>query len=289
LREHRRRGYFLLLTSSSLDEFPTLRYDGVGYFRYLPLTKKGFGTQSMAESHKRKHRNAKRIVVSPDGPYVVHGGTPLVHKTQIVSEHGEPLTWQTGEVLETPETYDLCRCGHSRFKPFCDVAHALIDFDGSETADTRVTAERQVLYPGGKGIVVRRDLPLCMESGFCGNRLTNVEEMVPHTEDTQVRAQVMAMIERCPSGSYTYALEEGEDDIEPDLPEQIAIITEITSEGPIAGPLWVTGNVPIERADGQPLETRNRVTLCRCGLSKSKPLCDGMHRFEAAREEPDRE
>jgi CDGSH-type Zn-finger protein len=237
----------------------------------------------MAENHKKRNRNAKGIVVSPDGPYVVHGGIPLVHKTQVVSEHGEPLTWRTGEAFDAPETYDLCRCGQSKFKPFCDVTHCLIDFDGTETADTQLTVERRQIIGGGTGIVVKRDLPLCMESGFCGNRRTNVEEMVPHTGDTQVRAQVMAMIERCPSGSYAYALEEGGDDIEPDLPQQIAVTTEMTSNGPIAGPLWVTGNVPIERADGQPFETRNRVTLCCCGLSKSKPLCDGMHRVEAAR------
>jgi uncharacterized Fe-S cluster protein YjdI len=135
-----------------------------------------------------------------------------------------------------------------------------------------------VVYQGGTEIVVKRDYPLCMDSGFCANRVTSVEEMVPHTEDTQVRAQVMAMIERCPSGSYTYALAEGEDDLEPDLPRQIAVTTEITADGPIAGPLWVSGNIPVERADGLPLETRNRVTLCCCGLSATKPLCDGSHR-----------
>ena len=226
----------------------------------------------------------KKIVVTEDGPYMVHGRVPLVEKTQVVSEHGEPLTWKSGEVCETPETYELCRCGQTKFPPFCDVTHALIDFDGTETADTRLTAERQVTYEGGTGIVVKRDMPLCMESGFCGNRITNVEEMVPHTGDTQVRAQVMAMIERCPSGSYTYALEGDEDDIEPDLRQQIAVTTEITSEGPIAGPLWVTGNIRIERADGQPLETRNRVTLCCCGQSKIKPLCDGTHREMATHE-----
>ena len=32
----------------------------------------------------------------------------------------------------------------------------------------------------------------------------------------------------------------------PDLPGQVAGITEITSHGPIAGPLWVTGAIPIE-------------------------------------------
>jgi CDGSH-type Zn-finger protein len=238
----------------------------------------------MAKGTKRNSEREKRIVVTKDGPYVVHGHIPLVRKTQVVSEHGEPLTWKKGESIETPETYELCRCGKSKYGPLCDVTHALIDFDGTETADTGVTAERQVTFEGGTRIVVKRDYSVCMESGFCGNRITDVEEMVPHTEDTQVRAQVMAMIERCPSGSYAYSLEEGEDDVEPDLPQQIAQSTEITSDGPIEGPLWVTGGIPIERADGQPFETRNRVTLCDCGLSKSKPLCDGTHREARTRE-----
>jgi CDGSH-type Zn-finger protein len=56
------------------------------------------------------------------------------------------------------------------------------------------------------------------------------------------------------------------------------VVTEFTSEGPVTGSLWVTGNIPVERADGQPFETRNRVTLCGCGRSKIKPLCDGTHR-----------
>jgi hypothetical protein len=103
--------------------------------------------------------------------------------------------------------------------------------------------------------------------------------MVPNTDDTPTRSNVIAMIERCPSGSYTYAIEENEGDIEPDLPEQIAVTVDITSDGPIEGPLWVTGNIPIERADGQALETRNRVTLCCCGRSTNKPLCDGSHRY----------
>ena len=227
----------------------------------------------------KNHKHDRKIVVSIDGPYVVHGRIPLVHKIQIVSEYGEPLSWQTGNVIETPETYELCRCGESSYKPFCDVSHGLFDFDGTEAADTNTTAERQETYEGGTRIVVKRDYSVCMESGFCGNRFTNIQEMVPQTDDTQIRSLVMAMIERCPSGSYTYSTKEGENDIEPDLPQQIAIVTEITSEGPIGGPLWVTGNIPIERSDGEPFETRNRVTLCACGHSKQKPLCDGTHRF----------
>ena len=232
----------------------------------------------MATINGRDTNNGKKIVVRKNGPYIVHGDVPLVRKAQVVSEHGEPLTWKKGEAIETSEAYTLCRCGQSSKKPFCDGMHARIDFDGTESADTSVTAERQVIYAGGTKIVVKRDYSLCAESGFCGNRITDIQKMVPDTDDTQVRAQVMAMIERCPSGSFTYSIEEGEADIEPDLPRQVAVTTEITSDGPIAGPLWVTGNIPIERADGQPLETRNRVTLCRCGLSRGKPLCDGTHR-----------
>jgi hypothetical protein len=103
-------------------------------------------------------------------------------------------------------------------------------------------------------------------------------ELAQKTEDGGVRGQVIGMIERCPSGSLTYAMADGEPDIEPDLPIQIAATTDILSEGPVEGALWVTGGIPVERADGRPLETRNRVTLCGCGLSAKKPLCDGEHR-----------
>lgn len=222
--------------------------------------------------------SSKKIVVNADGAYTVQGDIPLVRKTQVVSEYGEPITWQKGEIIPTSGEYDLCRCGHSKEKPFCDCTHLDIGFDGTETADTGPTADRQETYEGTTRIVVKRDHSLCTDAGFCGTRLAAIEEIVRHTDDTQVRSQVMAMIERCPSGSLTYSIEKGEPDIEPDLPQQIAVTTEIESGGPIEGPLWVTGNIPIERADGQPFETRNRVTLCSCGRSKNKPLCDGAHR-----------
>jgi CDGSH-type Zn-finger protein len=35
--------------------------------------------------------------------------------------------------------------------------------------------------------------------------------------------------------------------------------------------------VPVAASDGTALETRNRMTLCRCGNSANKPLCDGSH------------
>jgi CDGSH-type Zn-finger protein len=222
--------------------------------------------------------NIKKIIIETNGPYVVQGSIPLVIKTQVVSEYGEPLTWKKEDTIPTDGTYCLCRCGRSAEKPFCDGTHDEAGFDGSETADTRPTSERQQVYPGATNIVVKRDYALCSESGFCGNRITKIKSMVANTSDPQVRAQIMAMIERCPSGSYTYSLAENTPDIEPDLPQQIAITTDIISTGPVPGALWVTGGIPIERSDGKPFETRNRVTLCTCGRSQTKPLCDGAHR-----------
>ncbi len=234
----------------------------------------------MAAAGEGESNPRKWIEIEWNGPYHVHGDVPLVGKTQVVSEYGEPLTWKKDKTLKTTAgEYLLCRCGHSHEKPFCDTTHLEIDFDGTETADTGPTADRQEIQ-AGQQIVVKRDFSICSDTGFCGNRFRKVQDMVPESGDTQVRAQIMAMIERCPSGSFAYSIETGGPDIEPDLPHQVAATTEITSDGPIAGPLWVTGGMPVERSDGAPFETRNRVTLCNCGKSKNKPLCDGSHREE---------
>ena len=226
----------------------------------------------------------KRIVVIKNGPYSVEGDVPLVSKTQVVSEHGEPLTWQKDAVFTVREgEYHLCRCGQSGNKPFCDGTHGLEGFDGTETADLTLTKTRAMEIPRGSHIIVKKDPTLCMQSGFCGLQNADLDQLVAATKDTKIRGLVMGMVEHCPSGSLTLRIEANGPDIEPDLPEQVAVTTEITSDGPIAGPLWVTGGIPIERSDGEFFETRNRVTLCNCGKSSNKPLCDGTHREIAQR------
>jgi CDGSH-type Zn-finger protein len=227
----------------------------------------------------------KRIVVRKDGPYIVEGDVPLVAKTQVVSELGEPLAWQKEGAIRVDEgEYHLCRCGRSSDQPFCDGAHRREGFDGTETADTGLTDARAMRLPRGTRMIVEMDPTLCMQSGFCGLRDTGISELVAASKDTKARSLAMAMAERCPSGAVTYRVEEDGPDIEPDLPQQVAVTTEITSDGLIAGPLWVTGGIPVERSDGQPFETRNRVTLCSCGHSRNKPLCDGTHRDMAQHE-----
>jgi len=207
------------------------------------------------------------VKVQPNGPYVVSGSVALRAKEVVESEHGEPLTWRTGEVTDRGAAYALCRCGQSANKPYCDGTHANIDFDGTEAAPIDSYGRRRTSYPG-TGIEVFDDRAICIHAGFCGNRISNVWKMAAKTDDTVVRGQVMAMIERCPSGALTYEVDGTT--VEPDLPREIAVIPD--------GPLWVSGGIPIERSDGQPVEIRNRVTLCRCGQSAIKPLCDGSHK-----------
>ncbi len=211
----------------------------------------------------------QRITVRPNGPYTVRGGIPLVLKSPVASEHGEPLNWKKEAVLSTENVYFLCRCGQSTTKPFCDGTHARTDFEGIETADTGPIADRSVFHKGER-IVVQDDRSLCMHAGFCGNQVTNIWKMIEQTDDTQVRAQLMAMVDRCPSGALSFALEPDAEIVEPDLPKEVAVIPD--------GPLWISGGIPVTRSDGQPLETRNRVTLCRCGASTNKPFCDGKHK-----------
>lgn len=226
-----------------------------------------------------------QIVVIKNGPYIVEGDVPLVIKTQVVSEHGEPLTWQkNGEITVDGGEYHLCRCGVLSDKPFCDGAHRKAGFDGTETAGIGVTETRARKLSPGTRIIVKKDQSLCMQSGYCGFSDVRISKLVTATNDTKLRSLVMAMVERCPSGALTFQIDENGPDIEPDLPQQVALTTEITSDGPISGPLWVMGGIPVERSDGQPFETRNRVTLCNCGHSCNKPLCDGTHRDMAQRE-----
>ncbi len=239
------------------------------------LTTAGPSFEYVAPNQRRGQSDvARKIVVVADGPYLVFGSVPLVRKQKILSEEGDSVSWKKTDVLATEENYALCRCGRSASKPFCDGSHARLGFDGTETADTRSSVERQRVLDG-HGIIVKRDGPLCMHAAFCVGRLRKIPAMMPDTGDSDVRAQVIGMIDRCPSGSYTYTFDAGAEDVEPDLPLAVAVTTE---EDSLGGALWITGGIPVERSDGQPFETRNRVTLCRCGHSKIKPLCDGTHR-----------
>jgi len=44
-----------------------------------------------------------------------------------------------------------------------------------------------------------------------------------------------------------------------------------------SGPLYFRGQIQIDAEDGHTIFSDTRATLCRCGASQNKPLCDGSH------------
>jgi 3-phenylpropionate/trans-cinnamate dioxygenase ferredoxin subunit len=51
------------------------------------------------------------------------------------------------------------------------------------------------------------------------------------------------------------------------------------------GPLIVNGPVELKNSDGKIYPPQQRMALCRCGASTTKPFCDGTHSkigFQAA-------
>lgn len=44
------------------------------------------------------------------------------------------------------------------------------------------------------------------------------------------------------------------------------------------GPLLVSGNVTVKRADGTETKHHKVTAFCRCGASGNKRYCDGTHR-----------
>jgi CDGSH-type Zn-finger protein len=208
------------------------------------------------------------IEVTENGPYHVTGGIPLVRVRKIPGEKKGSFTgWEVYETIETEDEYWLCRCGQSTGKPFCTGMHETVNFDGTETTPTDTYAQRAKTL-GGTDITVKDDRGICAHSAFCSNAVTNVWKASPKIDDdAELKQTVVEMVRNCPSGALT--LEMGGKPDEEDLAPEIRVLED--------GNYVVRGRIPITRSDGQPIEVRNRMTLCRCGGSKVKPLCDGTH------------
>jgi CDGSH-type Zn-finger protein len=216
----------------------------------------------------------RRIVVTKDGPYRVEGGVPLLRTAIVQTERGEPVAWDEGPTFETPsEVYELCRCGSSSSKPFCDSTSCRDErtpFDGTETADRGPIANRREAWEGEEGHVLYDDLSLCTHAGFCRNVQTGVWEMVEEADDPDVRAEFTAMTTRCPSGRLAYAVLPDPEPVEPSFEPSVGVEPNAS--------YWIRGGIPVVSEDETPYEVRNRQTLCRCGQSRNKPFCDGSHK-----------
>jgi CDGSH-type Zn-finger protein len=225
----------------------------------------------LEEDTRGTARPELRVVVTQDGAYRVEGGPPLLRTAIVETEHGEPIAWDEGPEFSTSKsgTFELCRCGKSSRKPFCDATHEREPFDGTEKADRRPSAVRRFPFEG-EGIVMTDDAGFCTHAGFCGDRFQKVWDLIDQTADPAVLERLKGMIEKCPGGRLAYSIPPDPEDVEPEFEPSIGVEP--------GGPLWVRGRIPVVSEDGAEWEVRNRVTLCRCGHSRNKPFCDGTHK-----------
>ena len=214
-----------------------------------------------------------RIVIQKNGPYDVYGAIPLRIQNIMANADGKSWEWEDGETLKTDSPYQLCRCGQSSTKPFCDDTHLKIEFDGTETA-SRLPYDQQAKHFDGPTLILGDVGALCSNARFC-SAFGKIRNLILSTGDPAVRAEVIREVMNCPSGRLTLHDKTNDQEIEPPLEPLISVVEDI----PVgcSGPLWVQGGIPVISENGEQYEIRNRVTLCRCGASSNKPFCDGSH------------
>jgi len=217
-------------------------------------------------------KDKMKIVVSKNGPYIVSGDVPL--NVQVITPNKEGFSWDwvEGKKFDIKGTYKLCRCGQSKTKPFCDGTHSEVGFDGKETA-SRVPYARQAEVFEGPTLELSDVEDLCAFARFCDpeGKIWNV------IEEPGAEAHELAIREanHCPAGRLVVYEKKTNKPIEQPLEPSIGLV-----EDPAlgcSGPIWVRGGITVESHAGVPYERRNRVTLCRCGVSVNKPFCNGSH------------
>ncbi len=124
----------------------------------------------------------------------------------------------------------------------------------------------------GKDADVSWDGRLCIHIQECGRAKGElfVGGRKPWCQPDQVDVEeVVAVVERCPTGAITFSVKDGS--VEETADEKnTAVVTN-------NGPLHVRGDLDIQDAPDDMPGTKYRASLCRCGHSNNKPFCDNSH------------
>lgn len=194
-----------------------------------------------------------KVIPSKNGPLVVKNLKQLKESKGTV-------------FLTKKEAVALCRCGHSKNKPFCDGSHGKIEWKDNKQSDRQ---KRKLDDYKGQYITIHDDRGICSHAGFCTDGLPRVFRMgvEPWIDpDAESVEKIIETINKCPSGALSYSINGVHYD--KFSKDKEIFITE-------NGPYYVRGETNLT-SDEQP-ETEDHFALCRCGHSKNKPFCDGSH------------
>jgi CDGSH-type Zn-finger protein len=214
-----------------------------------------------------------KVVVKKDGPYIISGGLPLAKEIVLVGKQGEPEFWKREKEFPRKDVCALCRCGRSKDRIFCDGTHVKVKFDGTETAPRKGYIVKAPKL-SGPAVDLTDVQELCSSARFCHLGQGTWDD-VENSGDPAAKKRAIQSACNCPSGRLIVYDQKTGKPIEPKLEKSISIIEDAPAG--VSGPIWLKGGIPLESEDGKKYETRNRVTLCRCGLSTNKPFCDGTH------------
>jgi CDGSH-type Zn-finger protein/truncated hemoglobin YjbI len=215
------------------------------------------------------------IQAARNGPY-------LVTNVPTVRNH-------LGIATQAAPQLALCRCGASAVKPACDGTCHANGF--SDAKDPARVPDRRDTYPGQQ-VTVFDNRGICQHSGFCTDRLPAVfrSNNDPFVAPSGGRMDEIVRATRdCPSGALSYALGGTEARADVDGHGRRPPAIEITADGPYR----VTGGIPLEGAGGERVghahgASAEHYALCRCGQSRNKPFCSGMHWYVGFTDPPSR-
>ena len=212
------------------------------------------------------------VVVLKNGPYLVRGTPPLHLQTIEPNAKGQSWSYRQGTEFKVKDKTALCRCGHSKSKPYCDGTHAKVPVDLEETAtfEPMLNAAEEI---DGPRYSLTDNERYCAFGRFCdnGERIWN-EVQIAGDQHAEL---ALYMAHQCPAGRLLIWDRASGEPVEKPLPPSLSLI-EDPGAG-CSGPLVLRGGIRVESAKGESYEIRNRQALCRCGASSNKPFCDGSH------------
>lgn len=170
-----------------------------------------------------------------------------------------------GESIAVDGPLYLCRCGESANAPFCDGSHKPAGFDGSCPSPP----EQEVRTWEGRTLRTFFNKATCMHVFYCKPLKALREQEL--AGDASAAAEIMRVVDTCPSGALSYEAKDPALSAPDRAPPAVAI--DIIDGGEVR--VQVPFEINAERHAGQP---EDRATLCRCGMSKNKPWCDGRHK-----------
>lgn len=166
----------------------------------------------------------------------------------------------------------LCGCGASSSKPFCDGSHAGMGFKSA--ADISSLRNTPLDYTGqvsGVKVTISYTPVLCTHAAECQKRAATVfdPKAKPWIQpENGALEEIFDVISACPSGALRIAV--GDQSSQHLTTGEVGISIEKN------GPYYVS-NVAVDAEFNGAGASRTKYALCRCGLSKNKPFCDGTH------------